>query len=116
MTIRASSPLPLNETYFLVKGAKLKEVDWREWARKGYLASGIDPGDRKGHKNRYIDLLEKMALEEVLDLKGHETVLDFGCGSGRISYWIAPRVEKVIGLELTPEMIELAERYRKADN
>jgi SAM-dependent methyltransferase len=57
-----------------------------------------------------------MALEEVLDLKGHETVLDFGCGSGRMSYWIAPRVKKVIGLELTPEMIELAERHRKADN
>lgn len=57
-----------------------------------------------------------MALEEILELKGDEVVLDFGCGSGRFSYWIAPRVKKVIGLEVTPEMIELAERHRIAGN
>lgn len=89
---------------------------WGERARQGFLASGIDPADRRGHKNYYIDLLQKMALEEVLELKGDEIVLDFGCGSGRISYWIAPRVKKVIGLEITPEMIELAEKNRIAGN
>ncbi len=57
-----------------------------------------------------------MALKEILELKGDEVVLDFGCGSGRFSYWIAPRVKKVIGLEVTPEMIELAERNRTAEN
>ncbi len=57
-----------------------------------------------------------MALEEVLELKGHETVLDFGCGSGRMAYWIAPKVKKVLGLEVTPEMIELAERERRIEN
>jgi SAM-dependent methyltransferase len=91
-----------------------KNVDWGQRAQKGSLASGIDPADRKGHKNYYIDLLQKMALNEVLELKGDEIVLDFGCGSGRISYWIAPRVKKVIGLEITPEMIELAEKTPSA--
>lgn len=57
-----------------------------------------------------------MALEEVLELKGNEIVLDFGCGSGRFSYWIAPRVKKVVGLEITHEMIELAERHRISEN
>lgn len=57
-----------------------------------------------------------MALEEVLELKGDEFVLDFGCGSGRMAYWIAPRVKKVVGLEITPEMIDLAERHRIAQN
>jgi SAM-dependent methyltransferase len=93
-----------------------KKVDWGHLAKKGFLASGIDPADRKGHKNHYIDLLQKMALEEVLRLKGDEYVLDFGCGSGRISYWIAPRVKKVVGLEITAEMIELAEKHRPAEN
>jgi SAM-dependent methyltransferase len=91
-------------------------VDWSSRAQRGFLASGIDPADRKGHKNYYIDLLQKMALEEVLELKGDEIALDFGCGSGRISYWIAPRVKRVVGLDITPEMIELAERYRTAEN
>lgn len=93
-----------------------EKTDWGKRARKGFLASGIDPADRIGHKNYYIDLLQKMALEEVLELKGDEIVLDFGCGSGRISYWIAPEVKKVVGLEVTPEMIDLAEKNRSADN
>ena len=91
-------------------------VDWSPRAQKGFLASGIDPADRKGRKNYYIDLLQKMALEEVLELKGDEVVLDFGCGSGRFSYWIAPRVKQVVGLEVTGEMIELAESIRTARN
>jgi len=57
-----------------------------------------------------------MALNDVLDLKGDEVVLDFGCGSGRITCWIAPRVKKVIGLEVTPEMIDVAEKNRTAGN
>ena len=87
-----------------------------EGLERGFLASGIDPGDRRGHKNHYIDLLQKMALEEVLELKGDEIVLDFGCGSGRISYWIAPKVKKVLGLEVTSEMIDLAEQNRTSEN
>ncbi len=90
--------------------------DWGRRAGKGFLASGIDPGDRRGYKNHYIDLLQRAALEEVLELKGNEFVLDFGCGSGRISYWIAGRVRHVIGVEVTPEMIDLAERNRVAKN
>jgi SAM-dependent methyltransferase len=93
-----------------------EKVDWGKRAHTGFLASGIDPADRRGHKNRYIDLLQKMALEEVLELKGDEAVLDFGCGSGRISYWIASRVKNVVGLEVTPEMIDLARQNRDAEN
>jgi SAM-dependent methyltransferase len=94
----------------------IENVDWGKRAQKGFLASGIDPADRRGHKNYYIDLLQKIALEKVLELKGDEIVLDFGCGSGRFSYWIAPRVKKIVGLEITPEMIELAEKNRTAQN
>jgi SAM-dependent methyltransferase len=94
----------------------VENIIWDKKAEKGFLASGIDPGDRKGHKNYYIDLLQKLALEEILELKGNEVVLDFGCGSGRLSYWIAPFVKKVIGLEISPEMIDLAERNRTAKN
>jgi SAM-dependent methyltransferase len=92
------------------------KIDWGEQAQEGIWASVIDPADRKGHKNDYIDLLQKMALEEVLELRGDEIVLDFGCGSGRMAHWIAPKVRKVIGLEGTLEMIQLAEMNRKADN
>ena len=91
-------------------------MDWGKRAEKGFLASGIDPKDRRGHKNDYIDLLQKIVLEEALELNGDEMVLDFGCGSGRFSYWIAPRVKKVVGLEITPEMVDLAEKNRAVEN
>ena len=94
----------------------VETINWGKRAEKGFLASGIDPADRKGLKNYYIDLLHKIALEDVLDLRGDEVVLDFGCGSGRIAYWIAPKVERVVGLEVTPEMIDLAERHRTVKN
>jgi len=94
----------------------IENVDWGKRAQSGFLRSGIDPADRKGHKNDYIDLLQKMALKEVVELKGDEVVLDFGCGSGRFSYWIAPKVKKVVGLEITPEMINLAEKNRTMEN
>jgi len=94
----------------------IENRDWDKKTEKGFLASGIDPGDRRGHKNHYIDLLQKMVLEEALKLKGDELVLDFGCGSGRIAYWIAPRVKKVVGLDISPEMIDVAERNRSAKN
>lgn len=94
----------------------IEKVDWSQRAGKGFLASGIDPGDRKGYKNYYIDLLQKAALQEVLKLNGDEVVLDFGCGSGRFSYWIAPKVRKVVGLEITREMIDLAEKNRTVEN
>lgn len=93
-----------------------ENVDWGKRAQGGFLRSGIDLADQKGHKNHYIDLLQKMALKEVLEFGGDEIVLDFGCGSGRMAHWIAPKVRKVIGLEGTPEMIQLAERNRETDN
>jgi SAM-dependent methyltransferase len=92
------------------------DANWGERAGKGFMAAGIDPGDRLGRKNAYIDLLQKTALEEVLDLRGGEAVLDFGCGSGRLSYWLAPKVKRVVGLEVTPGMIRLAEENRTAPN
>lgn len=95
---------------------RFEGADWRKRAEAGFLASGIDPVDRKGHKNLYIDILQKRALEEVLRLKGDEVVLDFGCGSGRIAYWIASKVRKVMGVEITREMIDLAEKNRTAKN
>jgi trans-aconitate 2-methyltransferase len=51
-----------------------------------------------------------------LDLSGDETVLDAGCGSGRVTRLIAERVPdgRVIGVDAAPSMIGLA-RERLAD-
>ncbi|HEV8716450.1 MAG TPA: methyltransferase domain-containing protein [Candidatus Binatia bacterium] len=45
-----------------------------------------------------------------------ETVLDLGCGAGKICYIVAQIVGptgRVIGVDMTPDMLALAEKYRE---
>ncbi len=37
--------------------------------------------------------------------------VDFGCGLGRVSQWLAKRFTRVVGVDISPRMLELAESY-----
>jgi 23S rRNA (uracil1939-C5)-methyltransferase len=50
-----------------------------------------------------------------LDIKGDEVVWDAYCGIGLFSLLIAPKVNKVIGVEVNPEAIVYAKRNAKAN-
>jgi cyclopropane fatty-acyl-phospholipid synthase-like methyltransferase len=51
--------------------------------------------------------LAKSVVKNILSyLKGDETVLDFGCGSGLVGLNIAPFVKKVIGVDTSKKMVE----------
>jgi SAM-dependent methyltransferase len=80
---------------------------WDEVSRSGPVAAALDPNDRIGRKNRYLDTLQRLALEPYLAIDGL-SVLDFACGSGRWLPFIAARAAKVVGLDLSPGMLELA--------
>ena len=41
----------------------------------------------------------------------HSTVVDIGCGIGRILKWVAPACERAIGLDVSREMLRLAGRH-----
>jgi ubiquinone/menaquinone biosynthesis C-methylase UbiE len=51
-------------------------------------------------------------VEGVLADKTGELAIDLGCGSGRIAHVLAKHYEKVRAIDLSPEMIELAQRKR----
>jgi trans-aconitate 2-methyltransferase len=62
--------------------------------------------------DRVADPQEEWGLEVLsrLELRGDETVLDAGCGSGRVTRHLAERLPRgrVIGVDASPSMIERA--------
>lgn len=89
---------------------------WKEAAAQGDLKAVLDAADIRGRKNKYIDTLHKQQLAKALALKGDEIVLDFGSGIGRISFWLAPRCQNVIGIDVTPAMVEKAAKINAHPN
>src|SRR5262245_28618057 len=75
--------------------------------RGGAVTAVIDPGDRRGLKNLYIDLLQKMVLSEVLGIRG-TVLLDFGCGSGRLFALTVGLAKYVVGLDISQKMLAYA--------
>jgi len=77
-----------------------------KYRRKSYdLQWSMDPGYRKG--------LRKL-VELVIEKGDH--VLDVGCGTGSATVVAAPQAREVIGIDLSPHMIELAEEKTRKKN
>jgi len=89
---------------------------WKEYAKLGVLRSAIDPQNMDNRKNKYIDYIHKQAVKSILPTIHNLDVLDFGCGSGRFSVILSLKARKVIGLDITPEMIQLAKKENGAKN
>jgi SAM-dependent methyltransferase len=58
----------------------------------------------------YRDLLERTHLERLLRLTKNSRVLDLGGGAGRIALWLAPRVAEVTLVDVSRELLHVAER------
>lgn len=53
-----------------------------------------------------------LSVIERLGLRGHEDVIDVGCGDGKVTAEIAARTSgRVLGVDQSPGMIELAEQW-----
>ena len=58
--------------------------------------------------NAYIDGSQKRLVSRAVRLEPHYSVLDYGCGVGRWTLWFAPQVHRVVGVDLSPKMVEAA--------
>jgi trans-aconitate methyltransferase len=47
-------------------------------------------------------------LVDFLDPKANERILDLGCGTGELTFEISKRAENAIGIDSSPEMIQIA--------
>jgi SAM-dependent methyltransferase len=71
----------------------------------------LDAADQQGYKNAYIDYLQKLALDQEGVFKSTDVVLDFGCGVGRLSSWLAGRCRQVYGIDVGTELLALAAQH-----
>ena len=81
---------------------------WAARAQLPPLAAVLDPGDLLGAKNRLIDRVQKAALKRALGRVRGLRVLDFGCGTGRMTDWLAEQGAEVEGVDPSPEMVAAA--------
>jgi 2-polyprenyl-3-methyl-5-hydroxy-6-metoxy-1,4-benzoquinol methylase len=60
------------------------------------------------------DRLERAHLDRLLQLSADSRVLDLGGGAGRIALWLAPRVAEVTLVDVSRELLNVAERTARA--
>lgn len=74
---------------------------WRTLHEQGYFE----------HHPRYQDRLHDRgvgAITQRLDLDPSHTLLEIGCGYGRLLWHLAPRVGRVLGIEVASEPVQAA--------
>jgi choline kinase/ubiquinone/menaquinone biosynthesis C-methylase UbiE len=80
------------ELFWATRSAGYQQLDWA--SRRGYLEQMVDCGQ----------------------FQKHHTVLDVGTGTGRVALEMAPRVGKVIGVDISPDMLKQARQSLTAPN
>jgi SAM-dependent methyltransferase len=100
---------------------RLKET-WDTWAQTDALWAVLTDWKKKGGRWDLDDFFRtgKAEVDRVLvHLReqgltvGSGAALDFGCGVGRLSQAWSDHFEKVSGVDISPTMIELAQRYNR---
>ncbi len=62
-------------------------------------------------ESRFLQLLEQ---NQMFD--GNSLVLDVGCGTGSYAFALSDRCKKVVGVDLSPRMIEIAKEKSRKEN
>jgi len=57
---------------------------------------------------RYADKLEKQLFLKLVDFKKGQSLLDVGCGTGHFSFWFHDLGFKVVGMDISTEMLKVA--------
>jgi SAM-dependent methyltransferase len=89
---------------------------WDERARENALyyvdnEIGYDDPDTDAFWRRGEQVVEQMFAMADLTLASNETVVDIGCGVGRLTRALAGRAGHVYGLDVSREMLDLAKRH-----
>jgi SAM-dependent methyltransferase len=70
------------------------------------LRKVLDPKDTRGVKNSYIDFYLKYYLGQYLRPQEEDTVLEIGCGIGRLVEYLSQFTHAAYGIDISDLMIE----------
>jgi ubiquinone/menaquinone biosynthesis C-methylase UbiE len=102
----------------------IKELqkNWNTFGKMDPLWAILTDNSKRGNKWDLKDFFElgENEINEVmnsisvlnLDLK-LESALDFGCGAGRLTQALANKFDRVSGVDISPSMIDLSEKYNR---
>jgi ubiquinone/menaquinone biosynthesis C-methylase UbiE len=65
---------------------------------------------------RHLDYLHKKILWSFINYPGNDTVLEVGVGTGRFGTWLAKKGFKVVGVDLSKEMLKKAKEKKELLN
>ena len=72
---------------------------------KDHFAIRAEEYDQTGYRLNYVDAMAR-SIRETVGLEPKMRIVDFGAGTGLLSERIAPFVEEIIAIDVSPSMIE----------
>jgi 2-polyprenyl-3-methyl-5-hydroxy-6-metoxy-1,4-benzoquinol methylase len=89
------------EPHWSVLSSDLFKTSRIEVTRSEFYKSGFDN----------VETLFKTLERNNIDIAPLKTCLEYGCGLGRVTYWLAQRFDKVIGYDISRSHLQLAKKY-----
>lgn len=98
------------------------QKNWQTFGKTDPFWAILSDDGGKGGKWRIEEFFETGRKEiagvlsytaSLLVSPGRGRALDFGCGVGRLTQALAPHFDQVVGVDIAPSMIELADKYNQ---
>ena len=102
--------------------ASAKRSAWEEWGQVDPLWAIVTEGGKEFGNWDLIDFFAsgKASIDSLWSTAAsngvptnHRIGLDFGCGVGRLTRPLGEHLDRVVGLDISPTMIELANEYNR---
>lgn len=62
-----------------------------------------------------VENMKRMLARNGLSVPENGVALEYGCGVGRVTRWLAPLFQKIIGVDVSPNHIALLKEYLKQE-